>query len=733
MTQDDTRGTSRALSHERALLDEDGAAAWLFDPASERIVAANPAALRFFGEASLFALAERSFAADSPFLAFAAEVLADGTPRLKRIAFAEASVGATEAVRLEPVRLPGGAPGLLAELHPWRAKASDPDAERLGDALRRLPNPVLLARNDGRVLFANDAAEKLLASETGDLASRLGAEAARAILDGLAARGHVSRAFDIRVQDLPRRLHVEARRQRDPVIGLPLDSIVLRDITAIAALEQVLTSERQSLHDLLNLAADFTFETDAAATLTRLSAGFREATGLPVEALIGRRLGAPETAFRLDDEAASVFAAAPDRFDELAVSIIGPDGTSKPLRLSARARKGPDGVFLGYRGVGWRPSERVPAAPAHPSEAPLVRSLAAIVNAAQDTLLVIGRDGRIRFANAAAEALFAGPRARLEGMRFADVIAPAAKPALSGATAALLGDGAESRIRTFSGAERPVRLFLRAIDRGVPPLLCATLSDLTRFKTAEGELLRARDAAEAANRQKSEFLAKVSHELRTPLNAIIGFAEIMREEQLGAIGNPRYAGYIRDIHHSAHLLLSLINDLIDLSRVESGRLSLKFEPVDIGRVVAQSVQLMEPAAKSSGLLLDLQIGFDLPPVVADERSLEQIVLNLLSNAIKFTKRGGRVVASVLPTRDGGVTIAVRDTGIGMSPADLKVALEPFRRVNRPDVLEQPGTGLGLPLAKALTEANHADFRIASEPREGTSIEIAFPRARVADH
>ena len=147
--------------------------------------------------------------------------------------------------------------------------------------------------------------------------------------------------------------------------------------------------------------------------------------------------------------------------------------------------------------------------------------------------------------------------------------------------------------------------------------------------------------------------------------------------------------------------------------------------------MTQALHLMEPAAKSAGILMSEQIDLTLPAVVADERSLEQIVLNLLSNAIKFTKRGGKVVVSALPTPEGGVTIAVRDTGIGMSPADLKVALEPFRRVNRPDVLEQPGTGLGLPLAKALTEANHADFRIESEPREGTSIEIAFPAARVA--
>jgi PAS domain S-box-containing protein len=722
MTQTDTRGESR----DGALLDAEGPPAWLFDPASERIVAANKAALAFFGETSLFALAERSFASDSPFLALSAEVLAEGAPQLKRIAFPETSSGAAEAVRLAPVRLPGGAPGLSAELHPWRGPSSDPESQRLAETLRHLPKPVLLARTDGRVIFANDAARKFLSVEAGDLAAHLGPDTAQAVLDGLSAHGHVSRAFDVPVGTGLRRLHIEARRGRDPSIGVPLNSILLRDITGIAALEQVLAAERQRLRDLLSLAAEFTFDCDAQGTLTALSAGFREAAGAAPESLIGRRIGAAP--LLVEEEALGLFSAAPDRFDELEVTLFMPGGRKTALTLSARARKAADGTFLGYGGVGWR-KPGAPAAP--PSQAPLLRSLAAIVNAAQDTLLVLGGDGRVRFANAAAEALFGGPRALLEGKRLIELLAPGARKALGPATRALLGPGAESLILTLQGGEKPVRIVLRPIDRGMPPLLCATLSDLSPFKAAEAELREARDAAEAANRQKSEFLAKVSHELRTPLNAVIGFAEIMREEQLGPIGNPRYAGYIRDIHHSAHLLLSLINDLIDLSKVESGRITLKFEPVDVGRVVAQAVHLLEPAAKSAGIFLSEHIAFDLPPVIADERSLEQIVLNLLSNAIKFTKRGGKVVASALPTPEGGVNIAVRDTGIGMTPADLKIALEPFRRVNRPDVLEQPGTGLGLPLAKALAEANQADFHIESEPREGTSIEIAFPAGRVA--
>lgn len=717
-----------ADSRDRALLDEAGPPAWIFDPVSERIVAANKSALSFFGETSVFALAERSFTPDAPFLSFAHEVLSDGTPRLKRIAFHESTAAGAEACKLEPIRLPGGGPGLLAELHPWRAQPADPEANRLADALRALPVPVILARVDGRVVFANDAANKLLKSESGDLMSRLGHDVARALTDALSARGHLSRAYDVIVQGTPRRLHLEARRQRDPVIGVPLDILILRDLTGLATLESVLTAERGRLNDLLSLAADFTFECDREGRITQLSAGFKTLSGIAPELVTGQSILVKGAPLRAEDGAASLFASAPDRFDELAASLTKPDGTALNLLLSARLRKTAAGELIGYSGVGRRQISQ----PIRPSDSALVRGLALIVNTTQDTLLIVGGDGRVRFVNSAAQRLFEGERKSLEGRRLSELITPGTRSILAAAGAdSLLGSGAEAKILTLSGGEKPVRISIRRVDRAVRPMLSIAITDLSPFKAVEDDLRRARDAAEAANKTKSEFLAKVSHELRTPLNAIIGFAEIMRDEQLGPIDNPRYAGYIRDIHHSGHLLLSLINDLIDLAKVESGRFDLKFAPVDLGRIVGQAVHLMEPAAQTAGVTLDGRVAFDLPPVVADERSLEQVVLNLLSNAIKFTKRGGKVTASVLAAPNGGVTIQVRDNGIGMSPADLKVALEPFRRVNRPDVLEKPGTGLGLPLAKALTEANLANFRIESEPREGTAILIDFPRARVA--
>jgi signal transduction histidine kinase len=248
-----------------------------------------------------------------------------------------------------------------------------------------------------------------------------------------------------------------------------------------------------------------------------------------------------------------------------------------------------------------------------------------------------------------------------------------------------------------------------------------------RNKT-ESELIEARRQAEQASSAKSDFLARVSHEIRTPLNAIIGFSEVMMEEQFGPIANERYRDYLKDIHASGGHLLSLINDLLDLSKIEAGKLELSFTGVALNELTQQCVAIMQPQASGARVIIRTSLVQALPQVLADARSVRQIVLNLLSNSIKFTAAGGQVIVSTALTDDGEVMLRVRDTGIGMSEQDLIAALEPFRQIAtsaRPG-----GTGLGLPLTKALAEANHASFRITSAPKEGTLVEIAFPASRV---
>ncbi len=227
-----------------------------------------------------------------------------------------------------------------------------------------------------------------------------------------------------------------------------------------------------------------------------------------------------------------------------------------------------------------------------------------------------------------------------------------------------------------------------------------------------------------------EILAKISHEVRTPLNSIIGFAELMQEERLGPIGHVKYRGYVDDIHQSGGHALSLINDLLDLTKIETGNFAPNFTAVDANEVIAASVKLIQPQAQSDRVVLRTSLAPDLPPVLADRRSLKQIALNLLSNAVKFTESGGQVIASTTHEPDGAIKISVRDTGVGMSAADVRRAFEPFRQLDTAP-RHRSGTGLGLPLSKALVEANRAAMHIESHPGSGTRIDVVFPADRTA--
>ena len=247
---------------------------------------------------------------------------------------------------------------------------------------------------------------------------------------------------------------------------------------------------------------------------------------------------------------------------------------------------------------------------------------------------------------------------------------------------------------------------------------------------AETELRNAKRETQKSAAAKAEFLAKISHEIRTPLNAMTGFAEVMMAERFGPIGNQRYRDYLKDIHAAGAHLVSLLNDLLDLSKVETGKLDLSFGHVGVNDLTQQCVGIMQPQANRARIIIRTSLTPALPQVVADERSLRQIVLNLLANSIKFTGPGGQVIVSTAVSDSSEVVLRVRDTGVGMSEKDIEAALEPFRQVATSGSWGSGGTGLGLPLTKALAEANRANFNIKSAPNAGTLVEIAFPPSRV---
>ena len=249
-----------------------------------------------------------------------------------------------------------------------------------------------------------------------------------------------------------------------------------------------------------------------------------------------------------------------------------------------------------------------------------------------------------------------------------------------------------------------------------------------QLETANGDLVRAHADAEAASRAKSEFLANMSHELRTPLNAIIGFAEVIERETFGPTGQ-RYREYASDIHGSGRHLLQVINDILDLAKVEAGQMLLHEARLDPALVMQGCVRLIKPRASKSNVRINTTFDPNLPVLLADEARLRQIGLNLLSNAVKFTKAGGRVSISTGLDREGGIVIAVTDTCIGMTADEIAIALEPFQQVTSSLSRTNEGTGLGLPLTKTLVELHGGRLDIASVPGRGTTVTVTFPPSR----
>jgi len=362
--------------------------------------------------------------------------------------------------------------------------------------------------------------------------------------------------------------------------------------------------------------------------------------------------------------------------------------------------------------------------------------LKAVLDTATDGVLMLDRAGRVLSANRSAQALFGYEAAQFTELSFGDLFAPESRRSMldhldrlareNGAR--MLDAGREAIGRVAQGGLVPLYVTMGRIEGD--DKLCVVLRDVTAWKRTEEELINARQEAEKASTAKSEFLAKISHEIRTPLNAIIGFSEVMMDERFGAIGNERYRQYLKDIHASGGHLISLLNDLLDLSKIEAGKLDLSFVSVDLNTVVQQCVAIMQEQANRERVIIRTSLPPTLPHIIADTRSVRQIALNLLSNSIKFTGAGGQVIVSTAVTDAHEVVLRVRDTGVGMSEKELQTALEPFRQLATSARWGSNGTGLGLPITKALAEANHARFRIVSQVDDGTLVEVAFPATRV---
>jgi len=275
----------------------------------------------------------------------------------------------------------------------------------------------------------------------------------------------------------------------------------------------------------------------------------------------------------------------------------------------------------------------------------------------------------------------------------------------------------------FDKSVNPNSLFA-VLDR------CFSLAKLHRDRAAAYEALKvAKEEAEAASRGKSAFLATMSHELRTPLNAIIGFSEMMTREVYGPIGNEQYRTYVGDIHESGTHLLQIINDILDLSKAEAGKLDLHEELFDLRDIVRSVRQLISARLESGALTDKVDLPSDLPLLKADERKTKQVLLNLVANAVKFTAAGGHIEIIGRYDPEKGLTVTVADSGIGIAPDDLERVLKPFEQVDSSFTRSHQGTGLGLPLVKAIMELHGGRLELTSQLGAGTQVSVIFPPER----
>ncbi len=281
-------------------------------------------------------------------------------------------------------------------------------------------------------------------------------------------------------------------------------------------------------------------------------------------------------------------------------------------------------------------------------------------------------------------------------------------------------------VKTFLLSAVPVFNFLTGTLTGFR----GTATDITELRRREVGLRAAKEMAEMASRAKTEFLANMSHELRTPLNAIIGFAEVMHMELLGPIGNQQYHGYVGDIHDSARHLLGLINDILDVAKIEAGRAELTETSVDVRGIFEAVTRLIRERALRAEVRLETFVQPNLPALSADERKLKQILINLLSNSVKFTPAGGTIRLAARLVEGGDLEFTIADTGVGIAAIDIDRVMEPFGQVDSSINRKHSGTGLGLPLTRGLVELHGGSFSLASQPGIGTTVTIRLPARRL---
>jgi PAS domain S-box-containing protein len=359
--------------------------------------------------------------------------------------------------------------------------------------------------------------------------------------------------------------------------------------------------------------------------------------------------------------------------------------------------------------------------------------LGAILDTTAEGIVMFDAQGALNSCNRSAEALFGYDGADLVQRNLSELFAPESQRMVvdylesirDDGVASLLDHGRDVLGRVREGGLIPLSMTMGRTQANSPNFF-AVFRDLSQAKKSEAELSQARRLADRSANGKADVLARISHEVRTPLNAIIGFAEVMIDERFGALGNERYVEYMKDIRASGERVIAIINDLLDLSRIETGKLDLAFANQNLNDLVEQCVAVMQPQANRERIIIRTSLAHTLPPVIADASALRQITLNLIGNSIHLANAGGQVIVSTALSDFGEVVLRVRDTGHGLNDNEVAAAMEPFRTQAPTD--QTSSSGVSLSLTKALVEANRAQFQIKTGAHSGTLIEVTFSHA-----
>ncbi len=367
-------------------------------------------------------------------------------------------------------------------------------------------------------------------------------------------------------------------------------------------------------------------------------------------------------------------------------------------------------------------------------DATLAEELSTILDTTAEGIVMFDSLGRVVSCNRSAEALFGHDDSHMTALNLIDLFAPESQRGVldylesvkGTSVASLLDHGRDVLGRVRDGGIIPLSITMGR-TRPDGARFFVIFRDLSQVKKNEGELVQARRQIERSATAKSDILSKISHEIRTPLNAIIGFADVMIEERFGSLGNERYVEYMKDIRASGQRVMAIIDDLLDLSQIESGKMELSFTNQDLNSLVEQCVAVMQPQANRERIIIRTSLAHALPTVKADARALRQIALNLIGNSIHLANAGGQVIVSTATTDFGDIVLRVRDTGPGLNDSEIAAAMAPFRTPLATDETTD-NSAASLSLTKALVEANRAKFYIKTAPHSGTLIEIVFSHA-----